>query len=116
VNGKFLYKDYVFTYNPEHFEIIDEKETAHFFAPLKGDVVQVLGRKARVVRGRGELFGQNAIDQYFSLWSYYSLEGAGSLTIPGGVSFSANFVKLKMIGESNPTAVKYEFEFVEVML
>ena len=114
MNGiKMQFKDYVFTYNPSKFEIINERRLTQYISPLVCDVVQDLGHRARIVKGSGEFFGTDCMEQFMKLYSLYRKSGSGKLILPTGTTFFAYFKELEIVGEAGPLSIKYSFTFLE---
>lgn len=114
MNGiKMQFKDYVFSHNPSKFEIINDRRLTQYISPLVCDVVQDLGLRARIVKGSGEFFGTDCMEQFMKLYSLYRKSGSGKLILPTGTNFYAYFKELELVGEAGPFSIKYSFCFLE---
>lgn len=111
-----VYKDYKWRHNPRKIEVIQDRNIKEQIIPFFGNELQDYGRKKRVIKGFGEFFGEDAIEQYNELYKVFEASGIHYLKVPGISPFLASFVSLKLIGESNPNIIKYEFEFWEYIV
>lgn len=110
---KMQFKDYIWQSNPSKFEIINARKITQYISPLICDVVQDLGLRAITVKGEGEFFGTDCMEQFYNLNALYRENGSGKLILPTGNNFFAYFKTLDLIGEAGPLSIKYNFTFVE---
>lgn len=108
------YRNFLFPYNPQRLEILEQRQLAVYHCPAGGEVVQNLGRRCRTVQGEGAFFGPQAQEQLAQLRAVYAMEGAGRLILPllEG-SMLAHFTRLEVIGEGNGEVIRYRFAFLE---
>lgn len=107
------YKSYRFPHNPHRIQLYCGKQVQNTFSPLLGDVVQVLGRRARTVKGEGVFFGDDRQAQFDGLYEVYAEQTPGNLQLPGLEPFSAFFIELELLRESGPQVLSYRFTFLE---
>ncbi|WP_040195911.1 hypothetical protein [Candidatus Soleaferrea massiliensis] len=107
------YKDYQFPHNPHRIQLYCGKQVQNTFSPILGDVVRVLGRRARTVKGEGVFFGKDRQEQFDGLYAVYAEQTPGSLQLPGLRPFSAFFIELELLCESGPQVLSYRFTFLE---
>lgn len=107
------YGDYKWKFNPKKIEINEERNIKEQIIPFFGNVFQDYGRKKRIVKGYGEFFGDDAIEQYNELYMVFKLGEVKYLKLPKLSPFLAAFVSLDLLADSNPDFVRYEFEFWE---
>ena len=107
------YKSFCFPYNPHLLRISAAKQVQNTFSPIIGDVVQVLGDKARVVKGEGTFFGEERQDQFNGLYTLFQEQGSGVLQLPGFAPFHAFFTALEFVAEAGPKVIGYTFTFLE---
>ena len=107
------YGSYKWKFNPKKIEVTQERNIKEQIIPFFGNVFQDYGRKKKIVKGYGEFFGDDAIEQYNELYKVFELGSVEYLKVPKLTPFLAAFVSLSLVGESTPGFVKYEFEFWE---
>lgn len=109
------YKNYTWHHNPSKINISSQRNIKEIIMPFSGAVFQDYGRRKRIVSGEGEFYGIDCIEQFNSLFSIFSQDSEGYLTLPGIQSFLALFHRLELLGETAPNVVTYKFEFWEVL-
>lgn len=107
------FKGYTLHHNPESLKITETKDVKEFNIPYTENIIQNLGKKARVVMGEGILYGNKCLSQYKELVNLYSSPGSGALSLPGFSSFMACFTSLSVISQPKDNFLKYSFTFVE---
>ena len=107
------YKNYVWPHNPSTINISVQRDLKEINLPFKGSIIQDFGREKRVVTGHGQFFGENCIEQFESLFSWFKQGSIGYLALPGMNSFLAAFKELRLVGNVLPNIVNYSFEFWE---
>lgn len=107
------YKDYVWPCNPETVRIERARNVAEFKAPEGAGTVQDNGSLPRRVTGSGRLFGDRAREEFARLSAVFAAGGSGLLRLPGEAPFEAVFSSLTEKGVPRPSAVEYEFTFLE---
>lgn len=108
------FKGFTLWCNPHSIEVTSENYTADFLLPYSGEKREDMGRKCRVIRGKGELRGKDCLEQYAKLYSLQTKGGDGILSIPGTKPLIALFTKLTASADSTPDKISYTFQFEEV--
>lgn len=117
--ANFRFKNYVFSYNPNRFEVSRKRIIKVFHPPIMLNAesskayLQELGMEPIVVNGQGELIGDALMEEYAKLYRLFLEGGSGLLQIPGLVPFSCFFQKLSVVGQAGPKVLSYQFEFLE---
>ena len=101
-------------HNPREITFESDREVHELHAPFAGGAVQDTGRKNMLVKGEGELFGADCLQQFARLLSLFREGGSGVLAIDGVKPFHAVFQSLKIVGEPKPDILTYRFVFREV--
>lgn len=107
------FKNYVWPHNPSTINVSVKRDLKEVMIPFKGSVIQDYGREKRIVSGSGQFFGDDCIEQFDSLFFVFKQGGRGYLSLPGMDSFLAVFKELKLVGNSMPNVLTYNFEFWE---
>lgn len=107
------FKNYVWPHNPSTINISVKRDLKEVLIPFKGSIIQDYGREKRIVSGSGQFFGDDCIEQFDSLFLVFKQGGRGFLYLPGMDSFLAVFKELKLVGNSMPNILTYNFEFWE---
>lgn len=100
-------------HNPREVVFEDKQRLAELTAPYDGSVVQNLGRRSMQVKGEGELFGADCLQQFDRLLALFRSGGSGVLTIAGFKPFYAVFESLEMVGKPRSDVLTYRFVFRE---
>lgn len=108
------YKGFTLWYNPYSIEVESQQNTASYTLPLSGECVADMGRKCRVITGKGELAGDDCLEQYAELYALQAKGGAGVLSLPTMKPVNAIFTKLSALADATPDKISYSFEFVEL--
>lgn len=109
------YKDYVWPHNPRELSMTTLKNLKEMIIPFNGSIFQNFGREKRIVRGIGEFFGQDCIEQFNELFEVFKRKSSGFLSIPDVPPFWAEFKYLEMKVQTKPNVIEYSFEFWEDM-
>lgn len=107
------YKGYTWKYNPKRLEINQVRNIKEHTLPFVGNIYQDFGNKKRIVKGIGEFFGEDCVEQYNELKTVFDKGGSGYLSIPSINSFLAIFYSLDLVRKSEPNVIEYSFEFWE---
>lgn len=107
------YKGVTFSCNPLSIRIKSEIKKASATVPFEGERVKAMGRKCRVITGKGELCGEDCLQQYARLYSLLTEGGAGVLSLPTAPPMYAFFTELSALADTAPDKIEYSFEFIE---
>lgn len=109
------FKNYEWRYNPEKISFECEKNIHELNSPESTAYVQNLGRKNRLIKGSGQLCGEDCHEQFARLWDLFKEGGAGVLALPYIKPIYAEFESLAVLGEPVPDMLTYSFVFREAM-
>lgn len=109
------YKDYIWHHNPKELHVSTLKNLKETIIPFNGSVFQNFGREKRIVKGTGEFFGEDCIEQFDELFKLFKNKSSGFLSIPNMSPFLAEFKSLEMNIQTKPNVISYSFEFWEDM-
>ena len=109
------FKNYEWRYNPEEISFECEKNIQELNSPKNTAYIQNLGRKNRLIKGKGQLCGEDCHEQFANLWKVFEEGGVGVLALPFIKPVYAVFEKLTVIGEPVPDMLTYSFVFREVL-
>ena len=96
------FKNYEWRYNPEEISFECEKNIQELNSPKNTAYIQNLGRKNRLIKGKGQLCGEDCHEQFANLWKVFEEGGVGVLALPFIKPVYAVFEKLTVIGEPVP--------------
>lgn len=102
-------------HNPREITFSADKQINEHKAPFGKSYIQNTGRKNMLIKGEGELYGEDCTDQFARLLALFKSGGCGVLAIPGLGSFYAVFESLKLEGKPRSDVLTYSFVFREVM-
>lgn len=80
---------------------------------LQKNIAYPLGRKLRVVKGKGEFAGKGCIERYKELARVFAKGQKALLSLPFEVPFEAFFTELSLVAQPSPDLCEYTFEFLE---
>lgn len=107
------FADYEWLHNPVSL-VITNRLSYGARSPY-GENVQISDTRMalRVFSGKGELAGEDCIEQYKRLEELFMSKKKGVLTIPGMNPVYARFSKLSTQGTDIPDLLEYTFEFIQ---
>ena len=70
-------------------------------------------RKCTVIKGKGELVGENCVKTYEKLSALFKEKKSGILTVPGLAPIRAQFCELSAQATTVPDVITYSFTFKE---
>ena len=109
------YKDYVWAHNPKSINILSSRDIKEALIPYCGNEFQDYGMEKRIVKGIGEFYGENCLEQYKVLVDLFNKKGTGYLSLPNVPPFLAIFKSLRLEGSAKPNILSYSFEFWECL-
>lgn len=105
---------YRWLHNPREIVFETDKRLRESLAHDGGSVLQQTGRRAMVITGEGELFGEDCIAQFQRLLKLFRRGGCGVLAIEGIKPVYAVFESLRLVGTPRRDVLTYRFVFREV--
>lgn len=109
------FRDFVWHHNPREIAFECEKAVNELLSPFDSSAIQETGRRNMIIRGEGELYGEDCLEQFEKLFELFQKSGQGVLSIPHISPIYAVFESLKIIGIPRPDVLTYSFVFREVM-
>ena len=100
------FKEYVFRHNPARLKVSRCQKVSRSCCYGVGEHLQLLGNGLTVVEGEGELFGADALEQFYAL---QKLAGQGVGLEP----MQAVLEEVEMVGVGGQELVEYRVRFVE---
>ena len=113
------FKEYTFRNNPRRLVVLHRKRTASAICCGFGESLQQLGPGLSEVQGEGELFGEDAMEQFAQL--RVLMEGGSGVLSGAGTpdqyftlgNFLAVLESLQMTGSGGEAVIGYRFRFIE---
>lgn len=102
-------------HNPREISFECDKIVNERNSPFGNSYIQNTGRRNMKIIGKGELYGEDCLEQFERLFALFKQGGSGVLALPHITPFAAVFEKLKITGKPKPDLLSYEFVFREVM-
>lgn len=102
-------------HNPAEISFECDKQVNELKSPNGGSYIQNAERRNMLVRGKGQLFGEDCLEQFDRLFRLFRQGGSGVLAIDRLEPVFAVFESLKISGEPKPDVLEYEFVFREIM-
>lgn len=100
-------------HNPKELSIECGKTVVKFSVPYFREMLQSFSDKLVTVKGVGELYGDDCLEQYKQLQRIFEKGGTGILCLPSLPAMYACFESLKMLANEKPSVVTYEFKFTQ---
>lgn len=113
--AKIRFKGKTWLHNPRELIFGCEKYVSENGSPLGCSYIQTTGRRNMIIKGKGELFGEDCLEQFSQLYELFRRGGSGVLSISKLSPVHAVFESLKITAEPKPDLLEYEFVFREVM-
>ena len=111
--SKIRFKGYSWEHNPKTLTIEKQRILREQFIPFGKSKQQNMGERSKVVKGTGQLFGEDCFEQYLELLELQSRSGSGILSLPDTKPFYAYFKSLELECEPSPNLITYNFVFVD---
>lgn len=105
------YAGFVWRHNPYSLMFQSEKNTVELLPPYFASDVRAFSEKPCLIKGEGELFGEDCIEQYIRLKTLFSRRQEGVLSIEGLGSFYVAFISLSMLSQPKDNILSYAFSF-----
>lgn len=102
-------------HNPHEITFECDRKVNEHNSPFGKAYIQDTGRKNIIVKGVGELYGTDCMEQFDRLLQLFKRGGQGVLAIPKLTPIYALFESVKILGEPKPDVLTYSFVFREVM-
>lgn len=102
-------------HNPRELSFECDKTINELQSPYGKSYIQNAGRKNMKIKGTGELYGSDCLDQFDKLLELFKQGGQGVLAIPHITPIFAVFESIKIVGSPKPEVLTYSFVFREVM-
>ncbi|HCA04677.1 MAG TPA: hypothetical protein DEO32_02135 [Ruminococcaceae bacterium] len=113
--AKMRFKGVAWLHNPRELSFDCEKYISENGSHTGRSYIQSTGRKNMIIRGKGELFGDDCLEQFRRLFELFREGGSGILSIAGLSPVHAVFESLTITALPKPDLLEYEFVFREVM-
>ena len=107
---------YTWHHNPKELSIECGKTVVKFSVPYFREMLQSFSDKLITVKGVGELYGEDCLEQYKKLQKIFEKGGTGILCLPSLPAMYACFESLKMLANDKPSVITYEFKFTQSKL
>lgn len=102
-------------HNPREISFECGKNVSENLIPNSGAEIQDTGRSNMLIRGVGELYGSDCLEQFDALYKLFKKGGAGVLAIENIEPVFAVFEGIKLLGTPREDVLTYSFVFREVM-
>lgn len=104
---------FTFGHNPSKLKIDDDQNIAAVLPPFGEPDSVRLGRRPRVIRGEGELYGTDCIAQYNALCALYAQGRRALLCLPHMAPMTAYLRELILTAEPREDILGFAFTFIE---
>lgn len=105
--------DFEWEHNPLSVQVLHSNSLRKHTLYSQGSFVCALGRKLRVVKGKGEFAGKDCLEKYKELSCAFSKGQKALLSLPFETPFYAYFTELSLVAQPAPDFCEYTFEFTE---
>ena len=109
------FKGFSWHHNPREITFECGRKVNEHKSPFGKAYIQDTGRNNMIVKGVGELYGTDCMEQFNSLLQLFKSGGQGVLAIPKLTPIYAIFESIKILGEPKPDVLTYSFVFREAM-
>jgi hypothetical protein len=106
---------YEWHHNPREITFECEKTINENLVPMSDSEIQDTGRKNMLIKGVGELYGSDCLEQFEALLSLFKKGGTGVLSVEELEPVFAVFESVKLLGTPREDVLTYSFVFREVM-
>ena len=108
------FKGVEWRHNPREISFECSKRVNELHAPYGRSYIQNTGRRCMLIKGEGELYGDDCVEQFAALFGLFKSGGSGVLAIPKLGTLRAELESLKIKGRPRPDVLTYSFVFREV--
>lgn len=118
MNDTMQFRDYIFDHNPAKITVTRAEKAVRQFSPGRGEILQHLGRMARVVRCEGSFFGDSFATASARLDAFRRRaegEEPGALFVPGEEPFLAYLQEFVFEAAGDGRIIPYAMTFLEAM-
>ena len=112
-NVPMRFDGYTFRHNPSKLTIEDAAAVAAILPPFDAPDSVRMGRRLRLVRGEGELYGADCLEQYRGLRALCEQGHRGLLSLPHLPPMTAYLRELSMSAEPREDILSFRFSFIE---
>ncbi len=112
-NAAMRFGGYTFRHNPSKLEIEEADNIVSILSPFDEPDSIRLGRRLRVIRGEGELYGPDCLEQYSGLHALYAQGRRGLLSLPHMAPMTAYLKELRLIAEPREDVLTFRFVLIE---
>lgn len=102
-------------HNPAEISFECDKQINEMKAVDGDSYIQNMGRKNMRISGKGQLYGEDCLEQFERLLELFEQGGCGVLAIDKIKPFYAVFESVKILGKPKPDVLEYSFAFREIM-
>lgn len=104
---------FTWEHNPLEINISQENKSNTINLGPFGERKLEGSRKCTVIKGKGELIGENCVEVYEALSALFKEKKSGILTIPGLPPIRAQFSEFNAQASTLPDVITYSFTFTE---
>lgn len=112
-NVPMRFDGFTFGHNPSKLRIEDADSVSAILPPVAPPDSRLMGRKPRVIRGEGELYGADCIEQYAGLYALYMQARKGILSLPHMTPMTAYLKELSLTASPKENILGIAFTFIE---
>lgn len=107
------FNGYTWHHNPKKLEISNGKKVVSLDVPYAQDILQNFGEKPVRIKGSGELYGEDCLQQYERLLEVYQKQQSAILCLPQLAPIYAYFESLTVNAQTMPDVLTYNFVFLQ---
>ncbi|MBQ8000816.1 MAG: LysM peptidoglycan-binding domain-containing protein [Ruminococcus sp.] len=107
------FDSFEWAHNPLTVQVTHKRRMTQQNMAGGGSFVSNAGCELKVIKGKGELAGENCTQEFQRLCDLFERGKRGLLTLPFMAPFYAYFTDLSLTGEPTPELITYTFEFTQ---
>ena len=100
------FKDFIWSKNPETFNISITRDIKELSIPFYGSVMQDYGEQKRIIKGEGEFSGKRCMETYPKLAALFASGESGVLLLPNFPALIAKPVSLSYMTVNRPDILR----------